>query len=188
MLNLVACKSQQRCDSFDLGAFTHYQINQYNLNAGDDTFVFNVYDKPYGKVIFNLPSDEEAGWGVLIEDIEGEYFKLTNIWSQEYVKSKGGHWANYWKKDWMPAYKYVWIEKGTVGINSRNHDGQTVNLYNEPESSSKIIGQFTNIQTLVVWDACENWAYVEVKDENGKKLKGWLSPEDQCANPYTTCN
>ena len=139
-------------------------------------------------VIFNLPSDEESGWGFAIEEIRDGFFKTTNTWSQEFVQETGGIWANIWKNDWMPEYKYVWVKKGTVGTNTRNHNKQTVYLYRKPDTNSKVVGQFNNVQTVVIWDACQNWAYVEAKDVDGKSIKGWLSPKDQCSSPITTCN
>ena len=186
--SLLSCKVQRVCDSVDLDAFTHFQINQGVLKAGDTCFVFAVYDKPNGKVIFNLPSDEESGWGFAIEEIRDGFFKTTNTWSQEFVQETGGIWANIWKNDWMPEYKYVWVKKGTVGTNTRNHNKQTVYLYRKPDTNSKVVGQFNNVQTVVIWDACQNWAYVEAKDVDGKSIKGWLSPKDQCSSPITTCN
>lgn len=183
-----ACTSSKNCDSINVHAFTHFQINQGSLAASDTNFIFNVYDRPNGNVIFNLPSDEEAGWGIVIEEVKHDFFKVINGWSQEHVQKEGGAWANIWKHDWMAEYEFVWIQKGTVGTNTQNYDGQVINLHKEPNQSSKTVAKIPYAQTVIIWDACERWAFVEGRNENRERIRGWLAPEDQCANPYTTCN
>lgn len=177
-----SCTAQSDCDPINVGVFTHYQINQKEMNAGDSSFIFNIYDSPNGNVIFDLPSDEESGWSLTIIDKSSNYFKVRNIWRQS------DQTLNYWEEDWMPEWEYVWIKSGTVGTNTRNHDGQTVYLYGKPENTSTVVGSFTDVQTVAIWDVCSNWALVEAKDAKGNNIKGWLSPLDQCSSPLTTCN
>lgn len=173
LLGIFSCKSKENCDTISLDVFTHPKIIDVAID---------VYDKANGKVIFNLPSDEEAGWGVKIGGESDGYFKIYNIWRQS-AKT-----LNYWENDWMKEYEYVWIEKGNLGLNTKNYDQQSVNLYNRPSSKAKILNTFDNVQTVIVHEVCNNWAYIQGEDKTGKMLKGWLSPKDQCSNPLTTCN
>jgi hypothetical protein len=39
----------------------------------------------------------------------------------------------------------------------------------------------------MILDACKDWVYVKGENNNGKEVRGWLEPDMQCGNPYTTC-
>ena len=182
---LFSCDNHQRCKSYNVAAFTHYQINQGTVESNRMDFLIEIFDKPDGNVIFYLPPDEmleSTGWSVSITDKSKGFFKIANIWSQASNKLR------YWDENWMEEYEFVWIKQGVVGLNTENYDGQVVNLFEYPDRSSNVSGRFANPQTVVVLDVCENWAYVEAKDENNKPIYGWLPPEDQCANPLSTCS
>lgn len=181
ILILFASKTK-KCDNINLTCFTHYQVNQKKENLP----LFNIYDKPNGKVIFNLPLDEESGWEIEILEKRFNYFKINNIWSKNFVESKGGPWANVWENDWMRRYDHVWVEKGSVGLNINNYDNQKVIIYNQPTSKSEIIGFIEKPQTVKILDVCRDWAYIEGINGNNK-IYGWLEPKWQCSNPVTTC-
>ncbi|MBS1652914.1 MAG: hypothetical protein JSU07_12985 [Bacteroidetes bacterium] len=81
-----------------------------------------------------------------------------------------------------------WIKKGDkLGIYTKYYTALA--LYTEPNKESKvkiIIKKYTN--SLFEVASCKNhWLKVLTKIK-GKKICGWLAPEFQCANPYTTCN
>jgi hypothetical protein len=40
---------------------------------------------------------------------------------------------------------------------------------------------------LPIYNCHERWLYIKFLDEDNKIKEGWLSPEDQCDNPYSTC-
>jgi hypothetical protein len=178
----VSCSSK-KCKLASFSAFTHYQINQADeVIIGTDKLPrFNVYDNPNGKVIFNLPPDQESGWGINIVDENENYFKIYNIWRRE---SKSMY---YWENDWMPKFEYVWIEKGSVGINTSNYDGEIIEIHKKPNNKSKIVGYINAVQTVRVFDICGDWAFIEVVNKEGEKVTGWMSPKFQCANPLSTC-
>jgi len=185
---VLSCSNRDNCKPIDVFAFTHYQINEGSMKVKDFISGIKVFDKPNGSIIFNLPPDDEAGWGVVLIDEEDNYFKIENIWSQEYAKSHGGYWANVWKKNWMSGYQYVWIEKGTVGLNTTNYQGELINLYKNPDETSQVVGQLDKEQTVKVLDACGQWAYIEGTTKNNKKVRGWLSKKWQCGDPYSPCS
>ena len=41
---------------------------------------------------------------------------------------------------------------------------------------------------LPVLKYSNGWVYTQIFDTTGRKSEGWLSPRNQCDNPYTTCN
>ena len=169
---IFSCKKDD-CNITDVICFTHYEINQADdLIIGTDKLPsFSIYNKPNGKVIFNLPPDEESGWEIDILEKKSDYFKIENVW----------------KNNWMNNYKYVWIKKGSVGLNINNYDNQKVPIYSNSNTESEIVGYIENAQTVSVLDTCKDWAYI--KGINGKEeVLGWLEPKWQCGNPLTTCN
>jgi hypothetical protein len=84
-----------------------------------------------------------------------------------------------------------WIKKESyVGVYARNYiAGNTLNLYKKPDATSKvqseIPGMFDGFCTVKKVSGA--WVYIEA-EYNGEKKEGWLSPDMQCDNPYTTCN
>ena len=84
-----------------------------------------------------------------------------------------------------------WIRKANyIGTYARNYeDGQVLNLYEEPNKKSKVQSTVTewipDLYTITEFN--NNWVFVNV-DYEGEKYSGWLEPEMQCPNSYTTCN
>lgn len=83
--------------------------------------------------------------------------------------------------------KNVWVKKGELGINTRNYDGQQIPLFESYSTSSNIISILFEEQTVKVLDVCKDWAYIEGIGKSGEKVRGWLQPDMQCWDPYTTC-
>ncbi len=84
-----------------------------------------------------------------------------------------------------------WIKKDKfIGIYARNYEaGKQLSLYAEPRKSSKIsstIQEYDN-RLFQVTSINKGWAYVKVEFK-GKIKQGWLAPDMQCANVYTSCN
>lgn len=83
-----------------------------------------------------------------------------------------------------------WIKKNNphIGIYVRNYDSP-LSLYQKPEEKSKIQSTIKHYYPILFhFKDCENnWLYIYIVIAN-KKFEGWLSPDMQCANSYTTCN
>lgn len=78
----------------------------------------------------------------------------------------------------------LWFEPNTLGIVSRRSNFK---LYQSPSKDAQILNEIKRQEILVI-SGCENkWALVNFKDDNGIEITGWISPEDQCDNPFTTC-
>lgn len=156
---LLGCNTSNKkeCDFFEVRAFTHYNDNRK----------LDVYSKPLdGEILKNISSDEEAGHILQITDIDNLFFKV----SFEDLELKD-----------------VWVKKGTLGLVTRNYDNQELNLYDSPNLDSSVSAILKGEQIVRVLDVCNKWAYVETIDEDDGAKRGWLQPDMQCGNPYTTC-
>lgn len=81
-----------------------------------------------------------------------------------------------------------WISKGMhLGIYSRAYDKNLI-LYEDPIEKSKIVYQEGYKADMYDVIDCHNgWLKIRTTI-NGKIYKGWIPPEMQCANVYSTCN
>ena len=130
----------------------------------ESTFLI-IYKTPKGEILKEIGSDEEAGWIAKIKGLQGDYFKV------DIVDLK---------------IKDAWVLKKSISVNTRNYDNQIISLYQSYDKSSKPVGYLQKEQTVRVLNACGKWIYIEGMGGNGK-IQGWLEPEMQCGNPYTTC-
>ncbi|WP_212002736.1 hypothetical protein [Chitinophaga sp. HK235] len=81
-----------------------------------------------------------------------------------------------------------WVKKSDVIGTYLASYGGNIAIYDEPDKKSKkkIIPDWTN--RLVAVSACKSkWVKISLL-QKGKKYIGWLPPESQCADAYSTCN
>lgn len=132
-----------------------------------------LYDKPNGKIIKYLQHNfnEEDYIGFKILDKNDSMFYVS---------------ANYEIKGFIAK---GWIKKDkNIGIYSRAYDC-SLKLYSKPNISSKInytIKQYDPNMYVVV-DCCGKWLKIK-KIYNGVSHSGWISPDMQCSNVYSTCD
>jgi hypothetical protein len=81
-----------------------------------------------------------------------------------------------------------WIQTKYLGIYPSS--SFKINLYSKPDIKSKIKSQINKPEyyPFNIIDCKGNWLYVKYLDADNKYKEGWLSPHDQCSNPYSTCN
>ncbi len=82
-----------------------------------------------------------------------------------------------------------WIKKDdTVGIYSRAYNKPLV-LFKSPDpgSGAECVMEEYHPGVFVVTDCAGRWLKVRVRC-NGKDYQGWMAPDMQCANPYSTCS
>jgi hypothetical protein len=84
-----------------------------------------------------------------------------------------------------------WIKKSNLlGVYSRKYEeNDSLVLYKFPDrnlEANSVIKKY-NIEFLKVIDCDYNWVRVQFKIGD-KIYSGWIPPEMQCNNPYTTCN
>lgn len=80
----------------------------------------------------------------------------------------------------------LYIPQGKLGVNTRNYDLELY-LYEQPSRNSSVALKFHEPQTVAIYGIEEGWLYVEALSDDGKPVRGWLPPDRQCGNPYTTC-
>lgn len=80
-----------------------------------------------------------------------------------------------------------WIQKKSyLRIFSSVYVGKTV-LYKSPDRSSEVLVEMEySADSYEVTDFCDKWLKIRVK-EKGKFIEGWMPPEEQCPNVYSTC-
>jgi hypothetical protein len=83
-----------------------------------------------------------------------------------------------------------WIAKSDkIGTFAKNYSPGTLKLFSNPDSKSKvktIVPEWTPL-LYTITKCSGNWVFVKISFK-GEKFAGWLSPDKQCANPYSTCN
>jgi hypothetical protein len=135
-----------------------------------------VYERPHGNMIKGFQHNFR-GEGYLILSIlkdSSEHFFVDVSTAIESDVGKTG-----------------WIKKSIlIGTYARNYSpGELLHLYSKPTTSSKVRSIVPDwYQELYTIIKCSGeWAYVRIRYK-GEVKEGWLQPDLQCANPYTTCN
>jgi len=129
----------------------------------------NVYNDLNGQIIMTLYADSIEGAGHIITIIAS-------------------------KKEWLKLDcesisegTFAWIKGGKVGTATRNYNNEVIPLYQEPDKKSKVVSELHGQQIVLIYGGSGHWAYIKGKGKDGKEVEGWLEPEMQCPNPYTTC-
>ncbi len=128
--------------------------------------IHNAYAKKtnQSEVLYEIHNDTiiENYFTLVIIQIQDNWAKVSAFSPNKEIKEKG------------------WVQLSRIGILPAEYPV----LYNEPDDKS----EFKKVKNY-------NWNYLEILDCKGKWLKvkfennvGWLPPNNQCANPYTTCN
>jgi len=133
----------------------------------------SIYDKPSGKVIRFLKQDFKNEDYITFEIIDknDSMFYVSASYEIAGFISKG------------------WIKKDcNIGIYSRAYD-TPLKLYTNPNTTSKIscIIKEYNPNMYIVIDCIGQWLKVKTIYK-GKLYIGWMSPDMQCCNVYSTCS
>lgn len=133
-----------------------------------------IYDHPYGDVIGTVKNDsikEDFIFFRLIEKNDDMFSVFACSSMTDEVIAKG------------------WINKDShLKIYSSTYHGD-MKLYKSP--SRDPYGMITikeyNPNMYEVVDFCDNWLKI-IAEERGTVYEGWMPPEEQCCNIYSTCN
>jgi hypothetical protein len=133
----------------------------------------------------NLYSDKGKVIKQLKHNIKDEDYLLLKIISKNdsmYFVEANYAIAGFIAKGWVKKKNSV------LGIYSRAYSS-ILNLYKHPGKTSEIQSTVKEYAPdfLPVKDCENNWLYIDIKIAN-KEYKGWMAPEMQCANAYSTCN
>ncbi len=120
------------------------------------------------KVLYVLNNDtiKENYFIVIIYQINNKWAKISAYSPNKEIKRKG------------------WIQLSELGILTSDYPV----LYNKQDknSSTNKIKDY-NYDYLNIIDCNKNWIKVKYMNKT-VDYSGWLPPDNQCANPYTTCN
>ncbi|MFA5473443.1 MAG: lysozyme inhibitor LprI family protein [Aminobacteriaceae bacterium] len=127
----------------------------------------NVRDAPNGKLVRTLPwqPDDPALIMVTVTGFKGKWLSVVL-----HDGTKG------------------WIFSELVGMSLRNYaPGAVAVLRTRPEENAPAVGDIFGDEEVTVLGGEGKWALVQYRHPRGHVLTGWLEPEKQCDNPYTTC-
>jgi hypothetical protein len=140
----------------------------------DSTIAIDLFDRPGGKVMKTLR-----------QNVSGEDFLLFELQDQNdsmfYVK------ASYAIRGLIDS---GWIRKDRhIGIRARNYQGQPLPMFKGPDESSGVRIYYPGYTSRLyqVTDFSGNWLKVKITFRK-KTYSGWLAPEMQCSNVYTSCD
>jgi len=132
--------------------------------------------------LYSLSNKNEIKIHLLNDTIKEEYY-IINIYSQEGKMFKISGAAPH-----DTVNKNGWIESKYIGIYPSIFD--EIKLYSKPDTSSKVMSTIIKPEyyPFNVVKCFGKWLYVQYVDTDKKTKEGWLSPDNQCSNPYSTCN
>lgn len=84
--------------------------------------------------------------------------------------------------------KSGWIKVELLGIYPNDYS-KPIKLYSKPDKNSSIKSTINNPQfdAMPILNCRDKWLYIKYKFEE-VLFEGWLPPDNQCSNPYTTCS
>lgn len=137
----------------------------------------NIYDKPNGKVI-----------SIVRNNVEEENFVLFDLLKKDnnmfYIVAYHSLEEDTIAEGWVFKNKHFRIYDRMY-----NPEKSPLILYKNPNNTSQIVSNKTYYDPVMheVIDFSGNWLKVKTKI-NGIIYEGWLPPEMQCSNVYSTCN
>jgi hypothetical protein len=132
-----------------------------------------IFDKPNGKVIGNLKHK--------FKDEDYIVFTISNKNDSMFYVSAYYDIGGFIVKGWIKKDK-------NIGIYSKAYD-QPLKLYRYPDKDSKvncIINEYNPAMYIVI-DCIGEWLKVKTL-LHGEEYIGWMSPDMQCCNVYSTCS
>ena len=138
--------------------------------------------------IINIYSDSDGKTKIaeLQNDLENEDFLTFKI-----LESNKDYFKVEIKREMNDKRISGWIKKvKEIAVYDRNYSGtENLNLYSEPNLKSEIKTVVAEYHTdyYTIADCKGKWIYV-YREKDGEVFEGWLEPNMQCPNPYTTCN
>ena len=135
----------------------------------------HIYDRPGGKIITTLKND-----------IDNENFVTFNILQDSDTMFQV---SAFYTLNEDSIISTGWIKKNdNLGIFTRGYGD--LMLYKSPNKEEKVIVPENSVYSINMWivtDSQGEWLKVKATVD-GKKYEGWLSPEMQCCNVYSTCS
>ena len=166
-------QSIQHSDTLEYRNYTDTNFLTVFLNI-EFSGTVAVYDIPHGKIIKYVQND-----------IEEEDFVMFDLLQKQdsmyYVIAYSGLTNRILAKGWISKNNHLDIYFSAYDsdlIVYKNANDRGVKMFSDKEHL------FKDIEVL---DFENNWLKIKF-NYKGRSYNGWLPPEMQCANPYTTCS
>jgi len=167
--------------TFVYKAYAPYAFACY-VNDPDPSGITNVRNAPGGKIILRIGEETEAA-----DSQDGDWPDDGGICILDVFNPKNGWWQilGYYV-DGKEIKGQAWIHYSVLEMSTRNYNGQSLNLYQEPSADAPVVGTITEEAASVrPMDMSEDGEWMKVKSASGT---GWIETEWLCGNPYTNCS
>ena len=139
--------------------------------------VYTVDPDPKGTNVRSAPDRNSPVLIVIPQDSEGTVVDLA---------ASSGDWMLIHSAQGVTSGSWFqgqgWVHASLLGVRAVNRTGRKASLHSKPDAGSSVIKMFAG-ETEARLAGCKvDWMQVKI----GEK-KGWLSPDDYCGNPVTTC-
>ncbi len=143
----------------------------------------NIRNAPKGEKILTIPYAKETFHGIKVINSDNGWFQIKSI---ELESGITVDFSNHWH-----AAQGAWIHGSLLktDFSSRWKDGKElpIPLYEMPEKNSKKVLQIETYPSKTRILSCvSGWLEYRVTYKK-RVVTGWISPENQCPNPLTTC-
>ena len=142
-----------------------------------------IYEKPYGTVIGKISHDlkSEDYLHLEIKD-KAEDFFFVRIYKPISKEEKSG-WIK--KENYIETYARNYTQEEVLTLLNKSHL-ELLKYPNRNSNPKSVISEYIP-KLYVISDCHSDWVYVSVENKS-TVYEGWLEPEMQCPNSYTTCN
>ena len=139
-----------------------------------------IYDTIDGVPIDTLyNSNEKQCWyQIIINDGQEGWLRIESI------RKIPGCIPNEKEEEKLGTYVGHWVKSENFIVDIQGY--HEVSLYKHSDIKSKIVFRTAEYTQCHVLDVNSNWIKVWF-EVDGKKIIGWLKPEDYCAWPWTAC-
>jgi hypothetical protein len=131
----------------------------------------HIYGQPNGRIIETVKNDSISEDNVMFRLLKktNDMFYVTAYWalSNEIIG-----------RGWIPINNHL-------GIFSSTYDSLTI--YKKPNKSRILMKDEYNANMYEVVDFQGRWLKIRIR-KKGKVYEGWIPPEEQCNNVYSTCS
>lgn len=180
---LVSCSNQKparqsdnMCQTVSL-QFRKDTVHRISTIFLDPEFAgtVDVFEEPNGRIIKSVQNnieDDDIVMFDLLQKTDSMYYTIAYSGIDDRILVKG------------------WIyKKNHLGIYSSAYGDKRCSLYEIPSNKGRIIitEKEYNPNMYQVLDVDGKWLKVQVEN-GGRMYVGWMPPDMQCANPYSTCS
>ena len=145
----------------------------YYKESSRPLFIYDTVDGNILDTLYNNTADH-SWYKIAIIESEYGWFKIQNICRLPNA------YINY-------NYDNHWIKSAGFFIQARSTDkNHSIYLYEEASKMSNRIHKVDNCQVASIIETTDLWAKI-IFTVDDKRVEGWLSFEDQFANPWKTC-